>query len=189
MAEKASKYKAVKAALDLAAERGWQGVALHDVAARAGVKLAALYEYFDDKSDILAAYGRMIDRRVLETTGEPDEGLSPRDRLFDLMMERYDALNENRAGVKSVLESFRFDPKQAVIGLPHLGRSMSWMLEAAGIGTAGMKGAVKVAGLTGIHLRVLWVWAEDESPDMAKTMAELDKQLERAERWAGGMGL
>ena len=66
---------------------------------------------------------------------------------------------------------------------------MSWMLEAAGIETAGIKGAVKVIGLTGIYLKTLRVWCDDESPDMGKTMAALDKNLGQAEEWAGRLAL
>ncbi len=183
------KEQAVTAALDLAAERSWDGISLADIAARAEIPLAELFDHIEDRFDILAAYGRMIDRRVLEAASGPDSGLSIRDRLFDLLMERFDVLNENRAGVTSIIKSFCYDPKQAVISLPHLGRSMSWMLEAAGADTGGVKGAIKVAGLSGLYIKTLRVWKNDESPDMGKTMAALDKYLGRAERWAGNFGL
>ena len=192
MAEKATKptkEKAIKAALNLAAQKGWTETSLADIATESGISLSELHEMFEDRFDILAAYGRMIDKRVLEAATAPQPGLSPRDLLFDLLMERFDVLNENRDGVAAILKSFCLDPKQAIISLPHLGRSMSWMLEAAGIDTGGIKGAVKVAGLTGLYLKVLRTWKDDDSPDMGKTMAALDKTLGRAEQWAGSFGL
>lgn len=187
MAKKAEipvREKAVNAALELAAERGWTRTTLSDIAEKAGVPLHELHEHFDDRCDILAAWGRRIDHAALENAGRAEPGLSPRDRLFDLLMERFEVLNQNRDAATSILSSFRADPKQAVIGLPHLGRSMSWMLEAAGIGTGGIKGAVKVAGLTALYLKTLKTWMDDNSPDMGKTMAALDDNLGRAERWA-----
>ena len=66
---------------------------------------------------------------------------------------------------------------------------MTWMLEAAGLQTTGLKGAVRVAGLSGLYIKTLWVWRDDDSPDMAKTMAALDKNLTRAERMASTFGL
>lgn len=183
------KERAVDAALALAAEKGWTQVGLGDIARRAKVPLRELHDHFEDRADILAAYGRMIDRRVLENTGENDSDLSPRDRLFDILMERLDVINEQREGVCAVLKSFCFDPKQAIIGLPHLGRSMSWMLEAAGIDTTGVRGALHVAGLTGVYLKTLRTWMNDDSPDMGKTMAALDKYLGRAEQLAESFGL
>lgn len=183
------KEKAVKAALKLAARQGWLETSLADIAKEAKIPLADLHEHFLDRFDILAAYGRMIDKHVMDTLGEPDASLPPRDRLFDMIMERFDILNEDREGVCAILESFCTDPKQAVISLPHLGRSMSWMLECCGIETAGYKGALKIMGLTGIYLKTLKTWKNDDSPDMAKTMAELDKNLGRAEQWVDKFGL
>lgn len=176
------RVQAIEAALSLAVEQGWEDVTLRDVAARSGVSLEELREHFEDRADILCALGRMIDKSVLaHVSVDPDEESSVRERLFDLLMDRFEALNAYRVGVKSVLRSFRFDPKQIVISLPHVCRSMSWMLEAAGADTAGISGAAKVAGLTGIYIKVLRVWAEDESPDLPKTMAALDRALGRAE--------
>lgn len=176
------RLKVIETALMLAAERGWEQVTLRDVAARSGVALEILREHFEDRSDVIAALGRMIDRKVLAgVSADAEDDSSIRERLFDLLMDRFEALNDYREGVKAVLRSFRFDPKQAVICMPHVARSMSWMLEAAGADTAGLGGAAKVAGLTGIYIKVLKVWAEDESPDLPKTMAALDKALDRAE--------
>ena len=183
------KDRAIKAALELAATQGWGVTSLADIATAAEIPLSRLHEYFEDRFDILTAYGRMIDNETLDSAGTVDQSLSPRERLFDLLMARFDVLNKDRAGVCAILKSFCFDPKQTVISLPHLGRSMSWMLEAAGISTAGLKGAVKVAGLTGLYLKTVKIWKDDDSPDMAKTMAALDQYLDRAERWAVNFGL
>lgn len=184
-----SRDDAVLAALQLADELGWEHVTLQDIAQEAGCSLADLHEHFDDKTDILCAFGRMIDRKVLGAVGEVDESLSARDRLFDILMERFDALNEYRDGVVSILSSFRMDPKQAVISMPHLCRSMTWMMEAAGMDTNGFTGAAKVAGLTAVYLNALRSWVKDDSPDMGKTMAALDKDLGRAEQCANTFSL
>lgn len=177
-----TKEDLVVLAMDLAAQRGWAVLTMRDIAEESGVSLLDLHMHFDDKTDILVALGRQIDRQVLESAGELDDDLSVRDQLFDVLMERFDALNQYRRGVMSVLDSFIPDPKQAVISLPHLCRSMSWMLEAAGCDTTGIKGALKVTGLTGVYLNVLRTWRDDDSPDLSKTMAALDKHLDRSER-------
>ncbi len=186
---KSAKEKAIDAVLALAAEKGWENTGLADIAGKAKIPLAELRDHFEDRIDILAAYGRSIDRKVLENTGTPDPDLSPRGRLFDILMERFDALNERREGVRAILKSFCHDPRQAVISLPHLGRSMCWMLEAAGIDTGGIRGALRIAGLTGVYLKTLKSWMDDDSPDMGKTMAALDKNLGHAERLAESLGI
>lgn len=183
------KQKIVEIALDLAVQMGWENIGLRDIAEAAEMSLAELHEQFEDKGDILTTLGRVIDRRVLENVAEPDPSISTRDMLFDIMMERFDVLNDYRAGLVAILSSFKLDPKQAIISMPHLCRSMTWMLEAAGIETTGIRGAIKVTGITGVYINVLRTWKEDESPDMAKTMAALDKNLERAEQVVNMFGL
>lgn len=176
-------------ALALAAKKGWAKTTMADIARAAKISLPQIHDLFEDKTDIMTAISRMIDRRVLENTGDPDQDIPIRDRLFDIMMERYDALNEYRDGIIAILGSFLCDPKDAVIGLPQVCRSMAWMLEAAGVQTSGPAGAARVAGLAVIHLKILYVWKDDDSPDLSKTMAALDKALERADRLASMAGL
>lgn len=183
------KTAVILAALSEAEALGWEHVTLKDIAAAAKVSLPDLHDHFEDKFDILAGLGRMIDRRVLAGLSPANDTESERDRLFDILMDRFEVLNEHRGGIASILKSFRFDPKQAVISLPHLCRSMCWMLESAGVSTYGLKGAMKVAALSALYLNVLRTWVEDDSPDMAKTMAALDRDLGRAERWGGAVGL
>lgn len=178
----------VHAALHLAASHGWEQVTLYEIAQEAGISLAELFNHCEDKFDILAALGRMIDRRMLEGMGKTDPETSTRDALFDILMDRFEILNENRDGIVAILQSFRFDPKQAVISLPHLCRSMSWILEAAQVNTHGLHGVIKVSGMTGLYLKILRVWVKDESPDLSKTMAALDKELQRAEQFANSLG-
>lgn len=181
--------KAMKAALTLAARDGWTNVGLQDIARHAKISLPALHELFEDRNDILTAYARMVDRKVLENIGEIDKDASHRESLFDILMERFDILNEDRDALISILESFKCDPKQMIIGLPYLGRSMSWMLEAAHIDTSGIKGAAHIMALTTVYLITLKTWVEDDSPDMSKTMAALDRNLGRAEQVADMLGL
>lgn len=187
--KKIDKERVVEVALDLAVNLGWDHVSLRDVAEGSKLSLAELHEYFEEKSDILTALGRMIDRKVLENVAELEADLPIRDRLFDVMMERFDVLNDYRAGLVAIIRSFKLDPKQAVISMPHLCRSMTWMLEAAGVETVGFRGALKVTGLTGVYLDVLRVWKDDDSPDMGKVMAALDKDLGRAESVVNMFGL
>lgn len=179
----------IEAAMTLAATRGWANTSLREIAEEAGMSLAALHTHALDKTDILVMLGRRIDARVLENATQDGDDDSVHDRLFDVLMERYEILNDYRDGLVAVLGSFTLDPKQAVISLPHLCRSMTWMMEAAGIDTGGITGAAKLAGVTAVYLKGLKAWRDDESADLAATMATLDKDLGRAEKLASMIGL
>lgn len=184
-----TKESLVMLCLEMAESRSWSSLSLRDIAAQADISLAALCEMFEDKDDILCALGRMIDRKTLENFDAPEANISPRDAVFDIMMERFDVLNEFRAGIVAILTSIKYDPKQALLSFPHLCKSMNWMLEAAHIDTEGFRGALKIAGLAGIYLNVLRSWMQDDTPDMSQTMAALDKDLGRAEQFINMLSL
>ncbi len=180
----------VDAALRQAAARDWINVGLSDIALDAGIGMGELARMFGGREDILAAYARRLDGDVLESVGDaPAQAGSARDGLFDILMERFDRMNRDRAAVKSIIGSVRGDPKQLVIALPDLGRSMVWMLEACGLETVGWRGALRVAGLSAIYARALYAWLDDDSADLSKVMAVLDQTLARGERVAEMLGL
>lgn len=189
MGNQKTKDEIVVETLALAAQEGWGNLTFSRIAEHTGVTLFDLRTHFDDKMDILSAFGRMVDRIVLKNMESDKTELSPRERLFDVLMERFDVLNVHREGIISVLESFQCDPKQVVISLPHLCHSMSWMCEAAGVEVKGASGGVKITALTIIYINILRFWIKDESPDLSKTMAVLDQSLDRAERWGRTFGV
>lgn len=176
--------RAIDAAMDLAAREGWGAVSLGAVAEACGVKLMELYARFPSRTAILAAFARRIDGQVLRGGGAADGEESPRDRLFDVMMRRYDAMKPYRAAIASIAAEAPRDPLALLCLCGQGRRSMTWMLEAAGIPSGGPLGALKAKGLGAIHLGVLRVWLSDESEDQAKTMAALDTSLRRVEPFA-----
>lgn len=184
--EKPLKDRMIDAALALSSEEGWAEISFDQIIAAAGADVDEAREYFDDKSDVLTAYGRRLDRTVMDDVSFDDD-MSEREKIFDLLMARFDALNENRGAVISILEGFRSDPKQMIISLPHLARSMERTLELANVESDGASGAIKVTGLMGVYLYVVRTWKEDDSADMAKTMAALDQALDKAEMAANSL--
>ena len=172
----------VKTALGLAAEARWSSISLREIAEAADVSPAEMYTLYPSKTAILKAYFASVDEAVLGTKFGFEEEDSPRDRLFDVLMRRFDALSGDRDGVLSILAALRCDPVAALCLSNGVCGSMRWMLEAAQIPVSGPKGRLTVKGLAALWLATLRVWEKDESEDMARTMAALDKNLRRAER-------
>jgi hypothetical protein len=67
-----------------------------------------------------------------------------------------------------------------------LPRAVSWMFAGARIDIAGPAMPLKLAALGAIYLSVVRVWLGDENQDLAKTMAALDRGLDRAKSLFGG---
>jgi len=177
--------KALDAFLGLIAEKGYADVALRDVAQAAGVGFADLYSVYPDKISLAAAFMARIDAEVMAGTPssvDPEE--TPRDRLFDVMMRRYDALRPHRAALRALRRAGTRDPMLAIAMGPPLRRSMAAMLEAASVASDGLPGALRQNGLLAIHYAVSRVFDRDETRDLSKTMAALDNRLKTAERWS-----
>ncbi len=173
---------ALDAALELAATAGWRDLTMRDVAEASGVTLAELHAVYPTRNAILMAFSARIDAAVLagETGDLGDE--SPRDRLFDVIMRRLDVLSAHRKAAWSIIRASLGNPASALQGLCLTQASMRWMLEAAGIDSGGRVGLLRTKGLMLVWLDVLRVWQSDESEDMARTMAHLDRRLALAER-------
>jgi AcrR family transcriptional regulator len=174
----------VDAALALAAREGWRSISLAAIAAEAGMTVLELYAVYRSKAAILEAFHRRVDAAALAgAEGEGDE--RPRDRLFDVIMRRFDALSAHKAAVAAITRDAAADPLVALCGVPALLNSMGWMLEAAGVSASGWVGRARVKLLLGIYLSVFRVWLADDSTDMTRTMAALDARLRNAETWLG----
>ncbi|MEE9479691.1 MAG: TetR family transcriptional regulator [Kiloniellales bacterium] len=171
----------IDAALGLAAAGRWGDLSLAEIAEAAGLPISKVYPVFSSKQAILDAFSRRIDAAVL-TESDPDSAEAPaRDRLFDVLMRRFDALDPYKEGIGNLLFDQMRDPLAVLCSLIQLRRSMALMLEAAGLSSSGLRGVVRLKGLSLIYLTALRIWLRDDSPDKARTMAVLDRQLRRAE--------
>jgi AcrR family transcriptional regulator len=178
--------RVIDAALAAIARQGWRHLSLADIAAEAGLPILRVYRLFSSKPAILRGFFHRIDEAVLARPldSEPDE--RPRDRVFDLLMRRFDALTPYRPAIEALGRELPRDPLAALAAGAALLRSMRWMLEAAGIPTDGLGGAVAVKLTAAAYMATLRTWLRDESPDLAPTMAALDRRLRGIERWYGG---
>jgi AcrR family transcriptional regulator len=177
--------KAIDAFMALLAERSFEEIGLAEVAGRAALKLSQLRAEFGSTLAIYAAHVKEIDRIVLEG-GEGDINEEPaRERLFDVLMRRLEALAPYREAIRSVLHSARRNPGLAFALNAMAVRSQTWMLEAAGISASGPRGALRAQGAALMFARVLGVWVDDEEEGLDRTMAALDRGLASAQRWDG----
>jgi AcrR family transcriptional regulator len=182
--------KAVDALMALLAEHSFDEIGLAEVAGRAGLKLSALRAEFGSTLSIYAAHVRDIDRAVLDGSDDDMSEEPPRDRLFDVLMRRLEVMAPYKDAVRSMLRSARRNPGLALALNAMAVRSQSWMLEAAGIGASGARGALRAQGGALMFARVVQAWldADDDENATDRAMAALDRGLSSAERWDGFVG-
>ena len=174
----------VEALMRLAAEERFEDIRLSAICREAGITLVQFRDLFPSKGAVLGSLSREFDRAVLMRCNGDLDGEGPKDRLFDVLMARLDAMAPYKAGLKGVGEWARRDPTAAWNLNAMLLNSMRFMMEAADLDHDGVHGSMKLQGLVGLWTRVLAVWFEDDDPGLARTMAELDRQLERGGRIA-----
>jgi AcrR family transcriptional regulator len=174
--------------LGLVAEHGWRGVTLGRIAQASGLPLSALYGRYASKTDLLAAYAHRIDIAMLAALGEPGpapaDAAAVKDRLFEAIMARFDALNAHKDAIRLLMRELPADPVALACFLNRgLRQGLDWMLAAAELDAGGLAGMVRRKLLGGIYLDTLRVWLKDDGADMAATMAHLDKRLEQGLPW------
>ena len=180
----APRERIVEAFMNLLAEQPIERIGLAEIADRAGVSLADLRGEFGSPLAILAAHVKELDRQVLAEVDPDMDEESPRERLFDVLMRRLELLAPHKEAVRSLLRSARRDPPLALALNAMAVRSQQWMLTAAGIGASGPKGMVRAQGLALLFANVLRTWVDDDD-DGSRTLAALDRELARGQRFAG----
>lgn len=172
--------------LTLVAAEGWQAVTLARIAAACGLSLSELYERYNSKVALLVAYAKRIDSAMLAALGPapaPEESAAVKDRLFEAIMARLDALAPHKGAVRVLMRELPADPVALACFLyGGLRRGLDWALASAELDAPGLTGIVRRKLLGGIYLDTLRVWLRDDSADMAQTMAHLDKRLRQANR-------
>ncbi|HSM19046.1 MAG TPA: TetR/AcrR family transcriptional regulator, partial [Hyphomicrobiales bacterium] len=103
--------RAIDAALALAAEIPWREVTLQDIAERADLPLADVVEEFPTRLSVVRGFTRRIDREVLNNLDPEIAGEPARERLFDVLIGRFEALNAHKAAVRSLWEALSRDPE------------------------------------------------------------------------------
>lgn len=172
----------VDALMRLASDRPWNDIELVDIATEAKVTLSEFRDLFPSKGAVLGAFSRRIDREVLDGTTADLAGEPAKERVFDVMMRRLDALTPYKPALRRISYALRQDP----LSLAALNRlalnSQRFMLAAAGISTEGPLGGLKLQGAVLVFANTFETWLDDDEPDLARTMARLDRELRRGER-------
>lgn len=171
--------KGLKAALELAATRAWTDIPLADIAAKARLSLSDFHGVAS-REDLVEALDGWFDK-AMSAEGVPDD-TSPRERLFEVIMRRFEAMEPCRAGLTEILK-FRETSLAHLVRLPqHRHATAAWALASAGLDDdTGAPASLKRIAIAFVIAETERAWRKDTNGDFALTMAALDKGLRRAE--------
>jgi hypothetical protein len=171
-----------EAALALCVEKSWADVSLLSLCQEARQSLSDCAEAGITRFCVAEYLDQVLDRAMLEAVAEIEAEAPSRDRLFDIVMARFDAMQDHRAAWVSILEADVQEPAAAFARAVRRLRTSVWALEAVGISTDSLKAAAHVLGLARRLRKIEALWLKDDA-DLSKTMAGLDQTLRESEDW------
>ena len=177
--------RAVEALLRLAAQRDWDRIELTDIAGEAGLTLAELRGLFPSKGAMLGGLMRLVDDDVLAGTSADLAGEPIRERLFDLVMRRLDAMAPYKPGLRRIVPALKRQPLALAALNQAALNSWRYLLASVDVPTEDSLGNVRIQGAALLMARVLETWLDDDEPELARTMARLDRELTTAGRIMG----
>ncbi|MBI1251704.1 MAG: hypothetical protein GC189_09560 [Alphaproteobacteria bacterium] len=172
-----------RAALQAAAAKPWRDVTLFDLADAAGAPAQDLYPA--SMADAADAAEEFFDRAMAADMRGVDAEQSVRDRLFDCIMRRFEAMEPHRAAIAAMEVGQDRDPTALAAAHQRHVRAAKWALTLCGLDADYMSGQARAQGLAVIIGQARLAWRGDDAGDFAKTMASLDKNLRRAEEMFG----
>jgi hypothetical protein len=162
------------------AEISWADLILVSVARTAKI---TLHERLEAASSRPALIGIMLGRLSGETARHyrPDrESQSARDRAFDVCMTWFGLQKPRKKAMRALYNGLSRDPLSLVSARREFVAAAEWLLALAEA-DAGPALQIRAAILAGLVVRAMPVWLGDDD-EMGKTMAQLDRDLRRAER-------
>ncbi len=172
-----------RAALSLAGSVPWREVTLIRLADAAARPVSDFYGA--TLGEALDCVEEAFDRAIADATDELDPKQTVRDRLFELIMRRFEAMEPHREAVLAMEHGLDRDPTLMAAAHQRHVRCARWVLAIAGMEADGMTGQARAQGLGVIIGQARAAWRGDSAGDFAKTMASLDKNLRRAEEMFG----
>ena len=176
------KEKLIILGFKLIEKKGWSYFSLKSLAKENKSDLESIKIFFKNKSQFLESFSEMIDNRVLANIDKDEFNKnSIKDNLFELIMLRFENLNHYKTGLKILLSDLKKSPVELKKIMKKVLDSMDLFLEIANVKNNYFMDFIKVNIIFIIYSYVFNVWLDDQSSEMSKTMAELDKWLSKAE--------
>jgi hypothetical protein len=173
----------IDTALSLAGEVGWANVTLQKIGGETDLPEQEVKAIFSSEWSILEAFRTRTDLQIADRQAPSWSQGAPKDRLFEMLMERIDIIEPWKSGLASIANYGIKQPIQGLKLFVGLNKSMATMLDYAHIGTGPAGVPWQAHGLTVIYLLVLRRWFSDDSEDLGPTMIELNEKLITADRF------
>ena len=163
-----------KKTLKILSNKSWGLISIKDIS-----RVSKLPKNIKNKNDLLKNINRYFDYLIKINT-RTLEVSSKKDMLFEVIMARFDILQKYRKSIIKIYESFRPNPHKSLLLIPSFLESMMLSADIAKFDTKGIKGTIKLKGLFIIYVATFFIWMNDKTKSLEKTMTALDKYLDQS---------
>lgn len=171
--------KLAKTTLLILDKKSWDSIKLDEIYKRLKINNKNLHKQVTNKRDLLRNINRYFDLQLKKTSNSIDQS-THKDMIFEVIMKRFDIIQNYRKSIINVFDFLIRRPKELVCLLPSFVESIILMADLAKIPINGLKGNIKIKGLLIVYLSSFLVWKKDKSKSLEKTMNSLDKSLDQA---------
>ena len=163
--------KIAEITLKLLNNKSWVILSLQEVKQKSKVK--SFDELIKSKQELLNNINSYFDS-CLSMQIKNLEDSSRKDMIFEILMIRFDILQDNRKAIISIFKSFKNKPQELIFLLPEILDSIVSITSYAKISNKGIAGQIKIKGILIVYISTFLVWIRDENPFLEKTMKSLD---------------
>ena len=179
------KISYIKLAFKLIEEKGWNDFSLEKLAKEESIKMEDLIFFFKDETKLIESFSEMIDEQVIKEVDLNEFSQNPvKDNIFELIMIRFEKLSPYKKSLDILLKQLKHEPKVLKKLTKKIFNSLDLFLEISNAKNNYVFDFLKLNIMFIIYGYTFKIWLEDDSKDMGKTMAEVDKWLSEAECYA-----
>ena len=162
-------------------KNSWSSLEINDVYSFSKLNKKKFEGKIKRKIDLINNIISFFDHKLVKDSKNIEQS-SSKDMIFELIMLRFDILQNYRKQILNIYNSIKSKPQTIVMMLPSFLESMIMMAKISNISLKGIKGSVKIKGLLIIYFSSFLVWSRDNTSSLEKTMMSLDKYLNQAEK-------
>jgi AcrR family transcriptional regulator len=170
----ARRRRLLEAAVELAAEGGYDAVQMRDVAARAGVALGTLYRHYSSKDQLLlAALADQAGELRSRLAQRPPRGEDPGDRVADVLRRATRALTRDPSISAAMVTALASPESEAAAAKHEVYEILRTIISGAidGAEVPDLDGIVRVLGYVWMATLSAWVGGMLDPDGMADDLA------------------
>ena len=181
---KSSKFKIIEESFLFIDKIGWKEFSIERFAEENKYKTSEVKKFIGNKNDLLIEFSKMIDEKVeLNIDLEEFKNSDVKDNIFELIMMRFDAMTPFKGGLKKIINEIK-NPIILKEISQNILASMDFYLEFSNAYDDTLFDIIKKKSLFLIYSYCFKAWLNDDSKELSKTMSELDRLLNYAEKFS-----